>query len=226
MSHSLPLSFPPPFISTPIIPTIYCSSIVCCCVNIDTFSNDNFFHQIVKTFLLICAIGLCAAVEKSCPPDSTGEYPKCLCNNFDFIFKDNACVKVNREECPSPAIKVDGKVGCRCPDPTDFFDDYYWFCRTKLYLPTPTPSTTTTVRPTIRTCPAYHRGTWPDCVRIPCGDDQPGRYAPDCVHVTFRPVTYTPVKVCPHPQVGSYPHCQYPCPPHTTREFSFNSSKF
>lgn len=161
----------------------------------------------------------CAAVENSCPPDASGVYPKCLCNHVDFIFKENACVKVNRDECPPPAVRTEDKKTCRCPDPTDFFDDYYWFCRTKLYLPTPTPPTPpTTTRPTVARCPAYHSGVWPDCYRIPCGKNEPDRFVPDCRRVTYKPATYKPVEVCPPPSYGAFPKCQLPCPPNTARE--------
>lgn len=164
-------------------------------------------------------IGVCTAVERSCPQDATGVYPKCLCNNFDFIFNHDACVKVNRDECPPPAIKIADRQGCRCPDPKDFFDDYYWFCRTKLYLPLPTIQTSP--RPTVPHCPAYHHGVWPDCVRIPCGKDQPDRFVPNCAYVTFKPTTYIPGPVCPEGQLGVYPQCQWPCPPHTAREYNY-----
>lgn len=132
-------------------------------------------------------------------------------------------MKVNRDVCPSPSIKNKDGPGCRCPDPKDFFDDYYWFCRTKLYLPTPTPPTTSTSpRPTIRNCPAYHSGIYPDCVRIPCGIDQPGIYVPDCITVTYKPVTHIPVITCTPPETGIYPRCQLPCPAHTARKYLKN----
>lgn len=173
----------------------------------------------MKGIVFACIIAACAAA-RSCPPDATGDYPRCICNHIDFIFVDDACVRVDRSVCPPPAVKIADKEGCRCPNPLDFFDDYYWFCRTKLYLPT-----TTTPRPTISTtyvprCPAYHTGTYPDCVRIPCGNDQPGRYVPNCSYVTYKPVTYKPVQACPNGQTGVYPNCQYPCPPHQARTYS------
>lgn len=158
-------------------------------------------------------------MEKSCPPDATGEYPGCICKDFSFIFVDDACVKVNRDECPPPAIKINDKQGCSCPDKSDFFDDYYWLCRTKLYLPNITttlpPPTRTTSSPRPR-CQAYYRGEWPDCTPIPCRD-HPDKFEPNCPFIIVP--TLEPRPTCPPGQIGVYPSCQPPCEPHTARKY-------
>lgn len=172
-------------------------------------SFRSFVRQMIKLLLIFGVIGLCVA-QKSCPEDATGIYPLCKCKNFEFIFTNDACEKVNRDICPEPAFKT--AFGCRCPDPKDFFDDYYWLCRTKLYLPT--------VRPTQRvvqdTCPVYTRGKWPDCERIPCAKHQTGDYEPYCVsHI--QPIIVHEKK-CPPGEFGTPPYCSVPCPQYRMRK--------
>lgn len=182
------------------------------------FSSIPPTPQIVKIVLLVCAIGSCAA-QKSCPSDASGVYPRCVCKDFNFIFSGDACVKVNRDVCPEPAFKTEN--GCRCPNPKDFFDDYYWLCRTKLYLPTVAPVVPITP-PIYTACPAYTRGEWPNCERIPCGNRK-GSFEPNCAIET---VTVEPVveKRCPAGEVGTPPYCAAPCPQYQSREYQINAS--
>lgn len=172
-------------------------------------------HQIAKFVILLCAIGLCVA-QKSCPPDASGVYPRCRCNDFNFIFDKGVCVKLNRDVCPEPAVKT--TFGCRCPDPKDFFDDYYWLCRTKLYLPTPSPISTVTPR-IYDICPAYTRGKWPNCERIPCGNLRRGDYEPHCTIDIFDP---TRERVCPIGEIGTPPFCSPACPQYQARKLHVN----
>lgn len=155
-------------------------------------------------------------VAKSCPPEAHGKYPNCNCNHFDFEFKNDGCVRKSRDGCPAPAVKIEGQPGCHCPNPADFFDDFYWLCRTRLYLPSTT--TTTSHRPYVP-CPAYQRGIWPDCEPIPCGLNQLGDFMPNCTYVHVR----INVTLCTPPQYGEYPRCQWPCPRHTAREYKGKS---
>lgn len=187
----------------------------CLWISISFFiDSKRFFCQIFNTLIFLCAIGLGAA-QKSCPDEADGVYPLCRCKDFAFIFRDDVCVKVNRDVCPEPAYKT--QYGCRCPDPKDAFDDYYWLCRTKLYLPTASPIHIITYE----TCPAFQRGIPPNCERIPCGFHQTGDFEPNCIFNFVPPVIVAPTK-CPFDQVGTPPYCRPFCPRFQTRKLQLN----
>lgn len=166
--------------------------------------------------VFLCAISLCVA-QKSCPNEADGVYPLCRCKDFAFIFRDDVCVKVNRDICPEPAYKT--SYGCRCPDPKDFFDDYYWLCRTKLLLSDPSPIH---IKPR-DTCPAFERGIYPNCERIPCGIHQTGDFEPNCTFITVvPPISRSRSTECPPEQIGTPPQCSTPCRQFQTRKLQQN----
>lgn len=180
-------------------------------LTISLFIYNRFPCQIIKTLILICAIGLSAA-QKSCPNDASGIYPLCTCENFEFIYNvtTDACVKVNRDVCPEPAYQT--RFGCRCPNEKDFFDDYYWLCRTKLYLPNHN-ETNIIIR---EVCPVYETGVYPHCEKIPCRSNQSGSYEPYCRDTNvYIPRNGT---VCPLGEVGTPPFCWTPCPRYRARK--------